>query len=133
MIKKLPWTEIVVTVLALAAGVAVYMYAHRDEGRLEQSKERGARIVQALSSYHAEQGTYPETLDELVPEHIGAVEPPSWGLERWTYRRYTPADVSASDGAPHDVVYFQLSVAANESGYPVLFYDLAASRWVLNN
>jgi hypothetical protein len=30
-------------------------------------------------------------------------------------------------------VYFQLSVAADESGYPVLYYDFAAQRWVLNN
>jgi hypothetical protein len=48
MIKKLPWAEIVITMLALAAGVGVYMYAHRDEGRLEASKERGAQVVAAL-------------------------------------------------------------------------------------
>lgn len=133
MNKKLPWTEIAVVVLALAAGVAVYMYAHRDEGRLEESKNRGAPIVAALGAYHAEQGTYPETLDELVPRHLAGIEPPTWGLERWTYRRYTPADVSTADDTDDDVVFFQLSVAANESGYPVLYYDLAAARWVLNN
>jgi hypothetical protein len=134
MIKKLPWAEIVITMLALAAGVGVYMYAHRDEGRLEASKERGAQVVAALASYRAEEGTYPERLEELVPRHLAAIPQPEWGLGRWSYRRYTPADVSAaaSDGA-NDVVYFRLSVAANESGYPVLYYDLAASRWVLNN
>jgi type II secretory pathway pseudopilin PulG len=133
MNKKLPWLEITVVALALAAGVAVFMYAHRDDGRLEESKVRGAAIVTALGAYRAERGTYPETLQELVPRYLAEVEPPTWGLERWTYRRFTPADVSAADDAEDDVVLFQLSVAANESGYPVLFYDLAATRWVRNN
>jgi hypothetical protein len=151
MLKKLPIAEIVVVVLALAAGVGVYWWAHRDEGRLEESKERGSVIVQGLESYHARHGIYPESLDDLVPDHAPGIEPPTWGLERWRYRRFTPEDVAAaasaaaySPAAPGaagvaaatggaDRVYFQLSVAANQSGYPVLYYDYTARRWVLNN
>jgi type II secretory pathway pseudopilin PulG len=145
MIRKLPVAEIIVTVLALAAGAGVYWYAHRDQGALEESKERGAAIVEALDSYRAATGTYPADLDDLVPTYIAAIEPPTWGLERWRYRRYTPAEVVAGATAPAtgaepapveasaDEVYFQLSVAANETGYPVLYYDYAASRWVINN
>lgn len=134
MIKKLPWPEIVVTLVAVAIGVTVYIFAHRDTGPLEESKEIGAELVDALYRYRADQGTYPEALERLVPGYIASVQPPVWGLKRWRYRRWTAADV-APGGAAADSAseYFQLSVAQNESGYPVLYYDLAARRWVLNN
>jgi type II secretory pathway pseudopilin PulG len=150
MMKKLPVVEIAVIVLALAAGAGIYWYAHRDEGTLAESKERGAVIVAGLEAYRARHGTYPQELQELVPEYAPVVEEPTWGLARWRYRRFTPEDVAemasaaadttavgtrsvTPDTAPSDRVYFQLSVAANESGYPVLYYDYTARRWVLNN
>jgi len=127
--------EIVVTALALSAGAGVYAYAHRDEGKVEESKQRGAAIVQALERYRADQGDYPPTLDALVPRYVGTIEPPTWGLRRWRYRRYSAGDVVRGVPAPAEngKRYFQLSVAANEQGYPVLYYDFAAQRWVLNN
>lgn len=118
--------EIVVILLVVAAGVGLYAYAHRDEGRLEESKQRGAAIVEALESYRAGTGAYPASLDDLVPQHIAVIEQPTWGLQRWRYRPYSPDEDDATQ-------YFQLSVAAQESGYPVLFYDFVARRWVLNN
>lgn len=160
--RKLPWAEIIVIALVIAAGAGLYVYAHRDEGALAESKERGAALVAALQAYEREHGTYPRQLEDLVPEYVAAVEPPTWGLERWRYRMYTPDDVtgptvttgeSVSPGemgppdpparsrpAPSGLsgetpsrVYFQLSVAADPSGYPVLYYDFATDRWVLNN
>jgi hypothetical protein len=131
MKRKLPVVEIVVITLALAAGGFVYWWAHRDEGRLEESKERGAVIVEGLQRYRAAHGTYPPELEELVPDYAPRVEPPTWGLERWRYRRFTPEELA--QGAGDDAIYFQLSVAANASGYPVLFYDYVGRRWVLNN
>jgi hypothetical protein len=129
--RKLPWAEIVVTILVLTAGAAVYQYAHRDDGALEESKQRGSQIVQALAAFREENETYPEELSGLVPRYLAGIEPPVWGLESWRYRRYTPEGVG---GTPDSAaVYFQLSVAANESGYPVLYYDFAVKRWVLNN
>lgn len=134
MIKKLPWPEIVVTLLVLAIGAGVYIYAHRDVGQLEESKQVGAVLVEALYRYQEERGSFPDELEQLMPDYVEAVEPPSWGLQRWRYRRYTAADVapdaSVADGGRE---YFQLSVAASASGYPVLYYDLEARRWVLNN
>lgn len=136
MIKKLPWAEILVTTLAVAAGAGIYMYAHRDEGSLEESKRRGADVVEALHAYRLEHDVYPDSLSQLVPQYTPAVEPPTWGLRRWTYRKYT-AGSPREDGSPpvDDMLsqLFQLAVAADESGYPVLFYDVVAERWVLNN
>jgi hypothetical protein len=170
MMKKLPVTEIVVVTLALLAGAGVYVWAHSDQPTLEESKEVGAVIVQALQAHRADTGTYPAELDALVPEYLQRVEQPTWGLARWRYRRFTPAEVKAeavvpadgheaaptgaagvgpgaaaaaaapaggASGAPDtgdgDPIFFQLSVAANASGYPVLYYDYTARRWVLNN
>jgi hypothetical protein len=129
--RKLPWPEIIVTALVIAAGAAVFVYAHRDEDALTESKERGAAIVAALTAYRSDRGTYPERLDQLVPAHMDSLEAPVWGLRRWRYRRYAPADINET--ADTAAVYFQLSVAADDSGYPVLYYDFAAGRWVLNN
>jgi hypothetical protein len=137
--SKLPWPEIIVTALVVAAGAGVYAYAHRDESALEESKRRGEQLVAALDAYQRERGSFPEQLDELVPGHIATVEQPTWGLQRWRYRRYSTVDavpsteVAAAEAATADRVYFQLSVAADESGYPVLYYDFTARRWVLNN
>lgn len=129
--KNLPWAEIVVTALVVVLGAGVYLYAHKDEGALEVSKDRGAQIVAALESHRTQHGTYPDQLEDLVPARLPSLEQPTWGLGRWRYRRYTPADVNET--ADTTSVYFQLSVAADDSGYPVLYYDFAAKRWVLNN
>lgn len=117
--------------LVLALGVSVYAYAHRHEDELEESKIRGAAIVTALDEYLRQNATYPEQLSQLVPTYVPAIEPPVWGLQRWRYRRYMPQH--AGEMADSSTVYFQLSVAADESGYPVLYYDFSTRRWVLNN
>jgi hypothetical protein len=137
MSRKLPVPEIVVTALAVVAGIAVYWYAHRDEGALEESKARGAAIVQALDAHRTDTGIYPGALTDLVPHYLPHIDPPTWGLEHWVYRRYRPSEIMAAaetvEPGGDEYVYFQLSVARNESGYPVLYYDYAARRWVLNN
>jgi type II secretory pathway pseudopilin PulG len=129
--RKLPVLDVVVAMLVVAAGVFVYWWAHRYDGRLEESKDRGAVIVDALERYRAAHGTYPDTLAELVPGYVPSIEAPTWGLGRWHYRRFTPAEKAADTGT--DEVFFQLSVAANDSGFPLLFYDYVGGRWVLNN
>ncbi|HUF50370.1 MAG TPA: hypothetical protein VMN60_06020 [Longimicrobiales bacterium] len=126
------------SVLALVLGAGIYLYAHKDEGRLSESKARGGEIVAVLERYRAAAGDYPETLEGLVPEYLAVIEPPTWGLRRWKYERLPVAGdgIGAGDGSRGgrpEQVYFTLSVAANETGYPVLYYDVTARRWVLNN
>ena len=128
MIKKLPWPEILIGMLALAIAAGVYIYAHRDQGSLEESKRRGAVLVEAIEAHRAAAGSYPDSLEQLVPARLEVIEPPTWGLQRWRYRRLLPQTEQAAGRE-----FFQLSVAASESGYPVLYYDIAARRWVLNN
>ena len=124
--------EITITAIVIAVGVGVFAYAHRDEDSLEESKVRGAAIVEALERFRMERNDYPETLDALVPRFLPTIEPPTWGLQRWSYRRYRPGEVGGNT-ADSSAVYFQLSVPQNENGYPVLYYDITTRRWVLNN
>ena len=112
--------------MALAIGAAIFLYAHKDEGALEESKQRGSEIVEALERHRIEHGDYPPTLDSLIPSYLPAIDAPSWGLGRWKYERYTAQERA-------DSVYFMLSVAASETGYPLLYYDVTGRRWVLNN
>jgi hypothetical protein len=127
------WPEILVTVIALAAGAALYLYAHKDEGALEESKARGSAIVEALERHRIEHGDYPPALDSLVPSYLPAIEAPSWGLGRWKYERYTRTAPAGGTAPASANSYFMLSVAQSESGYPLLYYDFTGRRWVLNN
>jgi hypothetical protein len=133
IIKKLPWAEIAVATIVLAAGAAVYAYAHRDEDSLEETKRRGALLVEALHTYHHEQGGYPDSLADLRPRYIAVIDPPTWGLQRWSYRTYMASRVAPAAAGAADTALFHLSVAGREGGYPVLYYDVTAERWVLNN
>ena len=126
--------EVLVSVLALLLAGGVYLYAHKDEGRLAETKARGSEIVAALERHRSDTGRYPATLDSLVGDYLQAVEQPTWGLQHWHYERYTRDAASGSARpAPGDTLFFMLSVAADEAGYPLLFYDITAQRWVLNN
>ena len=126
--------EVIVSMLALLLGGGVYLYAHKDEDRLAETKERGSEIVAALERHRRETGDYPPALEALVTEYLPSIEQPTWGLQRWRYQRYTRERAGgATDSASGDSLLFMLSVAADEAGYPLLFYDITARRWVLNN
>lgn len=117
--KKLPLAELLVAGLILAAGVAVYVYAHRDEGAIEATKQRGALIVGALREHHAAEGRYPAALDALVPAYLDSIPAPAWG-DRWTYRTF-------GEGA-HCELYVR-----EPAGRLTLRYDFTGERWALDN
>ncbi len=116
---KLPLAEIVVGLLVAAAGVGVYVYAHRDEPAIEATKDRGDVIVAGLEAHRAQVGRYPATLGDLVPARLDSVPAPAWGSE-WTYHTF-------EDGA-----YAELYVR-DPGGRLTLRYDFAGGRWALDN
>ena len=63
---------VVIAVALAAAYVAIYLYTGGEKDMLTV-ETRGVRTISALSAYKRESGTYPETLDKLVPQHILAV------------------------------------------------------------
>ncbi|HYQ94469.1 MAG TPA: hypothetical protein VEP70_06530 [Burkholderiales bacterium] len=62
----------VIAVALAAAYVAIDLYTGGEKDMLTV-ETRGVRIVSALSAYKRASGTYPETLDKLVPQYVLAV------------------------------------------------------------
>jgi hypothetical protein len=57
--------------------------SHDDE--LKETERRGETIVVALKQYHADHSHYPFFLDDLCPQYLDEILPPTWGLETWNY------------------------------------------------
>lgn len=115
--KKLPLAEMLVALAVLAAGVAVYVYAHRDEAAIETTKDRGDAIIAALDHYRGATGVYPDSLPQLVPGHIDSIPPPAWG-DDWRYHTF-------QDGA-HAELYVR-------DGRLTLRYDFTGGTWAMSN
>lgn len=117
--KKLPFAEIVVVAVVVAAGLGVYLYAHRDAGAIEATRQRGDVIVEALERHRAATGAYPDSLQQLVPAQLDSVPHPVWGTT-WTYRSF-------QDGA-----HAELAVSEPD-GRLTLRYDFTGRGWALDN
>src|SRR5687767_7171610 len=112
---KIPLAPALVIAATLAAGAAVYAYAHRDLGSLEDTKQRGSQLVSAIENYRRDNGVYPDSLGALVPKYTQRIEPPSWGLGEWTYRRYEQRIPPEKVPASGDTLarFFDLSAPEN--------------------
>lgn len=116
---KLPVAEILVAVLIAAAGVGVYVYAHRDEPAIELTKERGDVIVGALEAHRSAAGRYPDSLAQLIPALLDSLPAPAWG-DAWSYQPFA------------DGTYAELYVREPGSRL-TLRYDFPGRRWALEN
>jgi len=64
---------LVVIALVLAAGyVAIDRYSKAQKDMLTV-ETRGLQMISALAKYKRESGAYPDSLDKLVPKHVGAI------------------------------------------------------------
>lgn len=57
----------------------------------QESRARGAALVEALTQYHADHLDYPASLEDLAPKYLPAIQNPTVGRGRWEYTRHTPA------------------------------------------
>jgi len=57
-----------------------------DEEAQQLTIERARPIIHAIGAYRDANGDEPETLDSLVPTHLGAIQPPVVGGQQWQYR-----------------------------------------------
>ncbi|MGC2518570.1 MAG: hypothetical protein WA373_05620 [Burkholderiales bacterium] len=70
---KGPVIPLVVIVIVLAAGyVALDRYSAGQKDMLTV-ETRGLQMISALTKYRQETGSYPDSLDKLVPKHAPAV------------------------------------------------------------
>jgi hypothetical protein len=58
-----------------------------NDNNLVETERRGDIIVGALKKFHADHGHYPAFLNDLSPQYLNEIPPPTWGLETW---KYTP-------------------------------------------
>ena len=55
--------------------------------KIQQSKAIGNKILDAIDQYHADNGSFPERLEDLVPKYLKEVKPPTAGTREWQYGR----------------------------------------------
>jgi len=75
----------------------------------------GEEIISALETYHTDNGEYPETLDDLVPDYIAAISVGEY-LHEW---RYT------SDGLTYTLEFVYYGPGVN-----TCIWESGASDWI---
>lgn len=53
---------------------------------VNESHARGDKIVTAIHAFHVKHNRYPAQLEDLVPEFLAEIEPPTVGACEWEYR-----------------------------------------------
>lgn len=63
-----------------------------DKSSVPNDERIGDEIITVLEKYKAEQGLYPDTLTQLIPDYMGKITPPRYGQKRWDYIHYCKND-----------------------------------------
>ena len=115
---------IVILILIVISVVFLELFIDLDKDRLE-TMDVGNEIIKALESYYAENGKYPQSLNQLVPKYLHEIKFPKWGEGGWVYKY----------GDPN---YFRITVGYKNWGksyYPVMYYSSAQKEvgWICDN
>ncbi len=84
---------------------------------VEESKRRGAQIIEALEKIKRNEGVYPKSLEELVPKYLASLPQPAVATAKWTYIG------AASDDD------FLLKFSGPTDRDPVYWYHSKAGFW----
>jgi hypothetical protein len=71
-----------IVLLFVAAVTAMIVLETRS---LRTTKSLGNEIINAIESFRAATGRYPQSLGELTPRFIPRILDPAWGLQTWQY------------------------------------------------
>lgn len=55
------------------------------EEKIRETQARGDLIIGALEKYRSDTGKYPKTLEQLAPNYLVEIEPPTAGKMEWQY------------------------------------------------
>jgi hypothetical protein len=83
--RKLIAYSLLVMILLIVSGCGP---APGEGRKAEEGYELSQTIIDALEQYKADQGEYPATLDELIPDYLAAI-PTGQYVDEWVY---TPTD-----------------------------------------
>jgi len=98
-----------------------------DDQRLRRTEARGNAVIAAIDHYTEQIGRLPDSLAALRPYYLRSIPTPTWGDGSWRYQQF--ASVVHTSHAPP---IFELRVCMNASCYPVLYFNSALRRWVLD-
>jgi hypothetical protein len=96
-IKKhhLVWTAVVIAVVAVICGVCAvagfnllgpYLEKPGEGAKAETGYQNAERIISALERYHADKGSYPDTLQTLIPVYLDKIPAAPQPSYDWEYR-----------------------------------------------
>lgn len=98
-------TTVFALVLLLVVVAMAFFLSVRFEGDPAVTVQQpGNAIIAALQRYRSEQGSYPVSLEELVPRYLDDMPQPLWGERKWRYLR--------------EGEVFHLKVGEDAWGYP---------------
>lgn len=108
---------VVMTLIALLLTLAVPRYFHAlDQGRLNVQRQNMATLRDAIDKFNADQGRYPEALEELVTRKYLRQLPLDPVTEAADWVVIAPADTT--QGKVYDVQPSTLASAPPEGGNP---------------
>ena len=124
-LKKMMIVPKVTTICRFSCAISVILVAaisgcsngNWSDDKVKDSQVRGDRIASALNQHYTDKGSFPATLEDLVPDYIQEIEPPLAGNQRW---KYNVID-SGSD--------FTLIFEDNSSSLPTSWRKSQSKRW----
>jgi hypothetical protein len=116
---------VVAAFLGIGAIAGSYWLVGSEDSRwtpanIDQSKAAADTIINAIRAFHMDRGAFPATLEDLVPNYLMAIVPPSAGNPRWQYR------------VERDGRGFILLLGANKGNYPNRYYSSKADSWSMD-
>ena len=132
---------LVILALASVPGTMLNCSGSSDRA-LAETERQGSLIITGLERYRVDNGRYPDSLKQLVPQYLEDIPTPAWGLRRWHYdRSLKPTqEVQRMYGARNrdwgtDTVieYFELANPANAEAHPNLYFNSVRGHWVLDH
>lgn len=117
------WVALVVGVLCLiialvVGGLFFYVRGHAiSDAESARLIGNGEVINGALQAYRASNGSYPDTLARLVPDHLESIPGPEWGVGEWEYVR------QLGGGS------YTLNAPRYKSDYQSCYYNSVDGEW----
>ena len=105
-----------------------------NEKNVQRTIASGDTIVSALYAFQKETGSFPDSLDELVPAYLQKIPAPSVPRYKWEYRHFMSDGeygswAESEEEDKNTVDTFRLEVSCGEYRYPIIVYVSNMRYW----
>jgi len=83
---------------------------------VSEVKKQGNNIIQAIEKYEEDNGTLPNSLNDLTPKYMNTIPTPRWGNKEWKYHNKNGTE-------------YGLNVSKGKHEYPIIFYESSSASW----